>query len=228
MSLSKISEEQRPRERLLRKGASALTVEELLAILLRTGPKGSDVLAMADSLLKEAGSLENLSRRSPAELLKFAGIGPAKACTLAAALELGVRLAEEGLKVGRHLNRPEDSGEYLVRIFRNQRQEAFGCIFLDRRNRILQYRVLSRGTRDASPVDQADLFRRALLIDASRLILFHNHPSGNPEASADDRAITRQIINGGTLLGLDVLDHLILAGPRWISLRDMWPDLFRR
>ena len=226
MSLEKIAEEERPRERLLRRGASTLSVEELLAVLLRSGPQGSDVLELSRSLLEKTGTLEGLSRMSPVELLKYHGIGPAKACVLAAALELGRRLAEEGLKEGRVLNRPEESGKYLIQIYRSHRQEIFGCIFMDRANRILRHGVLFQGTREASPVDPGELFRRSLLEDASRLIIFHNHPTGNPEASADDRALTRRLVDGARLLGLEVLDHIILAGPRWISLRSQAPELF--
>jgi DNA repair protein RadC len=181
---------------------------------------------MARELLSEAGSLEKLSRMEPSELQRQQGIGPAKACTLAAALELGRRLAHEELKEEQSLNRPEESGAYLVRIYRSQRNEIFGCLFLDRRNRILKHEVLFRGTRDASPVDPAEIFRKALFLDASRIILFHNHPSGNPEASEDDRHLTRRLVRAGRLLSLEILDHIILAGPRWVSLRSRHQELF--
>ncbi len=226
MSLEKIAEEQRPRERLLRNGASSLSVEELLAVLMRSGPRGSDVLELSRSLIERAGSLEKLSRMAPAELRKIHGVGPAKACSLAAALELGRRLAAESLSSGQVLNRPEESGEFLVQIYRGLRQEIFGCIFMDRSNRVLDHQELFRGTRAAAPVDPAEIFRRALLEDASRLIVFHNHPTGRPEPSADDRALTRRLSEGARLVGLELLDHLILAGPRWISLRSRSPELF--
>lgn len=226
MSLEQISPAQRPRERLLSRGAPSLSIEELLAVLLRSGPQGSNVLDMARTLLGGAGSLEKLSRMSPKELLSFHGIGPAKACVLTASLELGRRLAEEKLRELETLDRPEATGEYLLRICRSLRKEVFGCVFMNHANKVLDHRILFEGTRNAAPVDAADLFREALLADASRLILFHNHPSGNPEASADDRAMTRRLAAGATLLGLDILDHLILAGPRWISLRSHCPEIF--
>lgn len=226
MSLKNRSEEERPRERLLRGGASSLSVEELLAVLLQSGPRGSDVLELARALFEHTETLQQLSRLSPAELLKFRGIGPAKACSLSAALELGKRLAAEGLREGQVLNRPEDSGNFLVRIYRSERQEIFGSIFMDRGNRILACRKLFTGTRDAAPVDVAELLRRALMEDASRLIVFHNHPTGRPEPSADDRALTRRLVEGAMLVGLELLDHIILAGPRWVSLRNSAPELF--
>ena len=228
MNMKNRNEKERPRERLLRGGVSTLSTEELLAVLLQSGPPGSDVLELSRSLYEQTQTLEQLSRLSPAELLKFRGIGPAKACCLSAALELGRRLAAEGLQEGQVLNQPEDSGNFLVRIYRSERQEIFGSIFMDRRNRILAYRTLFTGTRDAAPVDAAELFRRALMEDASRLIVFHNHPTGHPEPSADDRALTRRLVEGASLVGLELLDHIILAGPRWISLRSSEPGLFAR
>lgn len=221
-----IPEDERPRERLLRLGPSALSTPELVAVLLRTGTGSRDVLALAAYLLERAGGVAGLAGMPLAEVLTLDGIGPAKAAALEAALELGRRAAEAELAEGSVLDRPENAGKYLVARLRGRPTEVFGYLALNGRHRLLQVRELSAGTRRHAPVDAAELFRRALLDGASGVLLFHNHPSGSPEASADDRLLTRRLAAAGATLGVPVLDHLIVAGARWVSLRSDEPGLF--
>jgi len=218
--------EERPRERLLRLGAAALSGTELLAILLRTGGGGRDVLEASAALLAGCGGLAGLAGLGVEELLALPGIGPAKAAALAASLELGRRTAEASVGTAPVLDRPEAVAACLVSRLRGRPTEAFGYLALDGRHRLLRIRELSSGTRRHAPVDAAELFRRALLDGASGLLLFHNHPSGVLEPSADDRLLTRRLVEAGSAIGLPVLDHLIVAGPAWISLRAEQPDLF--
>jgi len=216
----------RPRERLLRFGAGALSGPELLAILLRTGGRSRDVLATATGILAECGGMGGLARLAVEEILALPGIGPAKAATVAAALELGRRAAGAALETSVALDRPEAVGRYLVARLRGRPTEVFGYVALDGRHRLLRIRELASGTRRHAPVDAAELFRRALLDGASGVILFHNHPSGVLEPSVDDRLLTRRLAGAGSALGLPVLDHLIVAGPAWLSLRSESPGLF--
>ncbi len=221
-----IARDERPRERLLRLGPSTLSTPELVAVLLRTGSANRDVLALAAVLLETAGGVAGLAGMPLAEILALEGVGPAKAATLGAALELGRRAAESELSEGSVLNRPESAGKYLVARLRGRPTEVFGYLALNGRHRLLQVRELSAGTRRYAPVDAAELFRRALLDGASGVLLFHNHPSGSPEPSADDRLLTRRLAAAGATLGVPVLDHLIVAGARWVSLRSDEPGLF--
>ena len=217
---------QRPRERLLASGASVLSDAELVAVILRTGAPGSGAVAAAHELLAEMGGLAGVARMELRQLLRRRGIGPAKAATLIAALELGHRLARSELPPGRRLDRPEAAAEYLMRRLRGERGEVFGFLSLDARRRLIDIHELTRGTRSQTPVDGAELFRTALLADAVGVVLYHNHPSGEPEPSRDDLALTRRLVRAGEVVGIEVLDHLVVAGARWLSLRTARPDLF--
>lgn len=221
-----IPEAERPRERLLRLGPGALSTPELVAVLLRTGTGKRDVLALAARLLETAGGIAGLAGLPLPAILALDGIGPAKAATLGAALELGRRAAEAEVSEGSILDRPENAGRYLVARLRGRPTEIFGYLALNGRHRLLQVRELAAGTRRHAPVDAAELFRQALLDGASGVLLFHNHPSGTLEPSADDRLLTRRLATVGSALGVPVLDHLIVAGGRWTSLRSGEPELF--
>ena len=217
---------ERPRERLFGEGPGALSGVELLAVLLGTGTGGTGVLELASALLARTGGLGGLVRMDPRELTELPGIGPAKAATLAAAFELGRRAAEAELPDRTPLDRPEVVGPFLATRLRGRETEVFGCIALDGRHRLLTVRELTAGTRRHAPVDPAELFRQALLDGASSVLVFHNHPSGVTEPSADDLALTRRLAGAGAAIGVPVLDHLIVAGPAWVSLRVREPGLF--
>ena len=219
--------EQRPRERLRSRGPESLSEAELLAVLLRTGRPGCSAVAEAHALLADAGGLEGVARMSAQELERRPGIGHAKAAAVCAALELGRRVARIDVPGTQLLERPETAAEYLVARLRGCRREIFGFISLDIRHRFITDHDLWEGTRSHVPVDPAEVFRTALLDDAAGVILFHNHPSGENEPSVDDVQLTRRLVRGGRAVGIEVLDHLIIAGPDWVSLRSRRPDVFK-
>jgi DNA repair protein RadC len=224
--ISEMEPSQRPRERLLDFGPRVLSDAELIAVLLRTGRPGHGAVATAQELLAEAGGVAGVSRMGLTELVKRPGVGPAKAATLLAALELGIRLAGAELRRGERLDRPAGAAAYLACRLKSERREVFGVLCLDARHRLLGSHRLTLGTRTQAPVDTAEVFRRALLDDAAGLVLYHNHPSGDLDPSRDDLALTRRLVRAGETVGVTVLDHLIVAGARWLSLRSVRPGLF--
>jgi len=220
---------QRPRERLLEYGPRSLSDAELIAILTRTGRRGCGAVAEAHALLADAGGLAGVARLDLNELVARPGLGPAKAASVLAAIELGQRLAKAEVRTAERLDQPQIAGEFLVQRLQRESREVFGFISLDGRHRFLAIHELTLGTRTQAPVDGAELFRLALLDRASGVLLFHNHPSGDLEPSRDDLDLTRRLVLGGQFVGVSVVsvhDHLIVAGGRWISLRSARADLF--
>jgi DNA repair protein RadC len=207
-------------------GASVLSDAELIAVLMRSGRRGHGVVDEAHQLLHDAGGLLRVARMGPRELLRRRGLGPAKAAALLAALELGRRVLRQELQDGRRLVSPDVVGEYLVSRLAGERREVFGFISLDPRHRLIEINELTLGTRNQAPVDPAEVFRRALLDDASGLVVFHNHPSGDLDPSRDDIGLTKRLADAGRVLGIAVHDHLIIAAGRWLSLRSIRPRLF--
>jgi len=217
---------QRPRERLLEYGARSLSDAELIAVLMRTGRRGRGAVVEAHSLLADVDGLAGVARLDFRELVARPGLGPAKAATLLAAIELGQRFAKAEVRTAERLDQPEIAGEFLVSRLQRESREVFGFLSLDGRHRYLAIHELTLGTRTQAPVDGAELFRLALLDRATGLLLFHNHPSGDLEPSRDDLELTRRLVMGGQLVGVSVHDHLIVAGGRWLSLRSSRADIF--
>ncbi len=208
----------RPRERLWRLGARSLTAQELLAILLGTGNQEHDALAAAAALLSNShGVLRRLAARPPAELLRTAGVGPAKAARLLAAFELGDRMAREGRPALPRIGEPGDVLRLIGGRLRDLVVEEFHLLALDTRSRVLRDVLITRGLLDSSLVHPREVFRAAIAEAAAGIILVHNHPSGDPTPSAEDRAVTRQMVAAGQLLDLPVYDHVIIAGDRFLS-----------
>ncbi len=208
----------RPRERLWAIGAPALTAAELVAILLGTGSRGENVLQTAARLLELGeGSLRRLAVRPPGELQRAAGVGPAKAARLVAAFELGGRLAREARPALPRIREPED----VVRLFegrlRDLQVEEFRLLALDSQSQVLREVLVTRGLLNSSLVHPREVFRPAIAEAAAGIIVVHNHPSGDPTPSAEDRAVTRQLVSAGQLLDLPVYDHVIIAGDRFVS-----------
>jgi DNA repair protein RadC len=216
----------RPRERLLEYGPAVLSDAELLAVLMRTGRRGRGAVIEANALLMTAGGLSELARWDAVELLAVVGIGPAKAATILASLELGHRVARTRLRQAETLGDPELVGEYLVRRLQVERREVFGFLTVDGRHRLIRCHDHSLGTRTQAPVDPADLFRRVLSDGAAGVLLFHNHPSGELEPSRDDLDLTRRLVRAGDVVGVAVWDHFIVGAGRWLSLRRSRPGLF--
>jgi len=213
-----LAEAERPRERLWSLGASALTTAELLAILIGTGRGGADVLEVAGQLLAvSGGSLRRLAQRPAAEFLRAPGVGPAKAGRLLAAFELGARVAREARPLLVRIREPED----VVHLFRNSLRdlqvEEFHLLALDSQSQVLREVLVTRGLLNSSLVHPREVFRAAIAEAAAGIIVVHNHPSGDPTPSAEDKAVTRQLLAAGRLLDLPLYDHVIIAGDRFVS-----------
>jgi DNA repair protein RadC len=219
LPVSILPTDDRPRERLWSLGPAALTTAELLAILLGTGGAGQDVLGLAGHLLEVSeGSLRRLARRPRAELLRSPGIGPTKAGRLIAALELGARAAREERPPVPRIREPE----YVVRLFgtrlRDLQVEEFHLLALDSQSQVLREVLVTRGLLNSSLVHPREVFRAAIAEAAAGIIVVHNHPSGDPTPSAEDRAATKQLVSAGRLLDIPLYDHVIIAGDQFVSL----------
>jgi len=208
----------RPRERLWTLGPAALTTAELLAILIGTGRGGQNVLELAGGLLAVShGSLRKLAQRPSAELLRAHGIGPAKAGRLLAAFELGGRLAREGRPQLPRIREPDDVVRLFAGRLRDLQVEEFHLLALDSQSQVLREVLVTRGLLNSSLVHPREVFRAAIVEAAAGIIVVHNHPSGDPTPSAEDRAVTRQLVEAGRLLDLPLYDHVIIAGDRHLS-----------
>jgi DNA repair protein RadC len=209
----------RPREKLDRVGVSALGDNELLAIVIGSGGAGRSALDLANALLATAEGAQGLTRVSAAALRALPGIGLVRAAQVLAAVELGRRTL-----LPRHDERPscaspQQLAAYLIPRFSARHVEHFGVVLLDRRYRVIRTTVLSVGTTDASLACPRDVFREAVASGAPAVAVFHNHPSGDPSPSDEDRSLTRRLAGAGRLLGIELADHLILADERYYSFR---------
>ena len=209
-----------PRERLDALGPTALSDAELLALLLRTGGPGRAALGLAADLLERHDGVSGLARAAPAELRQTAGVGPAKSASLLAALELGRRLATRRLRTGDAIRGPADVHRHFHARLRDTLQERFLVLLLDGRHRVLREVMTSQGTLTASLVHPREVFRPALREAAAAVILVHNHPSGDPTPSREDREVTERLVHVGEILGVPVLDHVIVAERGYVSLRE--------
>ena len=212
--------EERPRERLRRWGAAALSNTELLAIILRTGGAGENVVAQATRLLSRFNGLPGLARASVGELCAEHAVGEAKAAQMLAALELGRRLLATHPDERPIVRSPQDIANLLLADMALLEQEHLRVVLLNTRNQVLAAPEVYKGTVNATHVRPADLFREAVREGCPAVIVVHNHPSGDPTPSADDVAITHQIREAGSLLNIDVLDHIVLARNGFVSLRE--------
>lgn len=214
---------ERPREKLLTRGSAALSDAELLAVFIGSGVRGSSAVALGQRLLGEQGGLRSLLDRPAAELARLPGLGPARACALAAALELGTRHLAEQLARGEAVADPAQAGQYFARKLRALPQEVFACLFLDTRHRLIAYEELFRGTLDGAEVHPREVARRCLTHQAAAVIFGHNHPSGSREASAADRAVTARLKQALALIEVRVLDHFIVGdGPPTSMAQHGW------
>jgi len=197
-----------------------LTDAELLALLLRTGGRGENALAVANGLLEVCGGLRGLARAAASELCRASGVGPAKCSSLLAALELGRRLAAQRLSPGVAIRSAADIHRHFHASLRDVLHEQFLVVLLDGRQRVLKTMVISTGTLTASLVHPREVFRAALREAAAAVILVHNHPSGDPTPSPEDREITARLARAGEILGVRVLDHVIVAESGYRSFRE--------
>ena len=201
-------------------GAEALSLVELLAILLRTGTKNESALLVAQRILNHTGSLHNLADMTFAELTAIKGIGTAKALELLACLELGRRMAKTRMEEQALIRRPQDAAMLVMESMRYYKREHFVCLFLNIKNKVLAQETISIGTLDASLVHPREVFRAAIRHGCASVICIHNHPSGDPTPSHEDIAITRRLMEAGELVGIEVLDHIVIGDKRYVSLKE--------
>jgi DNA repair protein RadC len=218
--IKELPADERPRERLAHAGEGALSTVELLAIILRTGVGGENVLSLASRLLARYNGLPGLARASFAELQAERGLGEAKTAQLKAALELGRRMLLASPEDRFIVRSPADVAQLLMAEMAHLEQEHFRVLYLDTRNRLLGSETVYVGNLNASHIRVGEVFREAVKRNCAALIVAHNHPSGDPTPSPEDVEVTRQLVAAGDLLGIEVLDHLIVGQQRFVSLRE--------
>jgi len=211
---------ERPRERLAERGADALSHAELIAILLRTGLKGTNVIEVGRQLLERFGSLNALAGASLQELRSVKGVGRDKAVTLLAAFALAKRMAAELRGEAPLLDTPDRIAELLREDLRHATAEQFCVVLLNTRRRLIKVERISQGTLDTILVHARDVFRSAITANAAAIVLVHNHPSGDPAPSESDIKVTRDLIRAGQLLKIELLDHVILGRSTQERVRD--------
>jgi DNA repair protein RadC len=211
----------RPREKLERAGVDTLGDNELLAVLIGHGMAGVSALAVANRVLLAANGVHGLTRIHRDEIAAVPGVGVAVAARIQAAVELGRRTLTQSPADRPQLLTPRSIAGFLLPRFGAFPIERFGILLLDARHRVIRTRLLSSGSRDASVAHPREVFREAILASACAVVLFHNHPSGDATPSADDYSLTRRLVTAGGLMGIDVVDHLILADNQYCSMRQI-------
>jgi len=219
--MKELAPDDRPREKLLRLGARALGDNELLALVLGSGSRRLDALGLANELLQSRGGLHGLARSNCGELARLKGVGAAKAAQVIAALELGRRTLAHAPSARIQLRSPRDAAAYLLPSFGSRPSEQFGVVLLDSKHRVLKTTVVASGTLNSTVVEPRDVFREAMLAAAAAVVVFHNHPSGDPTPSPDDVQLTRRLAEAGALVGIDLVDHLVLGDARYCSFKEM-------
>ncbi|HDS1737267.1 MULTISPECIES: DNA repair protein RadC [Pseudomonas] len=209
---------ERPREKLLHKGAGSLSDAELLAVLLGSGVAGQNVVDLARGLLGRFGGLRQFLEAQRSAVLQAPGMGPVKYAQLQALLEIGRRYLDETIERAPALESPLAVRRYLKSMLRHEPSEVFGCLFLDSKHRPLAFEILFRGTIDRASIYPREVVRRSLLHNAAALILCHNHPSGNCEPSQDDVHMTLSLKRGLALIDVRVLDHVIIGDGEPLSM----------
>ena len=221
-TMKDLPSEEKPYEKFETRGAEALTDAELLAVLLRSGTKGSSSLDLARLLLNQedsGGGFLNLYHRSIRELMKVPGIGRVKAIQLKCLLELSRRIAKEPFRKELSFDSPKSIADYYMEDFRHAEQERMMILMLDTKGGFLGEAVISVGTVNASLVSPREIFLKALAFHAVSVIMLHNHPSGDPSPSAEDIAVTRKVKEAGELLDILLLDHIIIGNNRYFSMK---------
>lgn len=212
---------ERPREKLLNQGAHYLSDAELLAIFLRTGIKGKTALDIARELLVEYGNLRKLFNTAPHLLCQTVGLGRAKYAMLKAAIELGRRYLEEGVQVGEVLNDSHLTKRFLINRLQDYSQEVFACLFLDNGHRLICFEILFYGTINEASVYPREVVKRGLAHNAAKMILAHNHPSGNAYPSQADKELTRLLREVLAVVDIQVIDHMVIGNKECTSFAEI-------
>ncbi|PID58092.1 hypothetical protein CSB45_05225 [candidate division KSB3 bacterium] len=225
LTIKEMPEDARPRERLEHFGPNVLSNQELLAITISTGAvvghRKYTAIDLATNLLKVFESLKGIAQADFKQLTAVSGIGPAKACQILSAFELGKRMAMFSSSTKPVIRHPADVFNYFRDEMSLLTHEIFRVVALDTKNRILKDKIISEGTLNASIVHPRDVFRFALIQTAATIILLHNHPSGDPTPSPEDVEITERLVEVGRVMDVPVLDHLVIAGGKFLSMKDM-------
>ena len=214
-----LPDNERPRERLEHYGPTSLSTTELLAIILRVGTEGHSAIRLAEELLAQFHGLSGLAKADFGQLHAQKGIGPAKAAQIQAALELGRRLLSSTPIAQPAIHSPRDTANLLTDM-RFLEQEEVRLLLLDNRHHVTRQYTLYRGSLNQANIRVAEVFRKAIRENSKAIILVHNHPSGNPAPSPDDIQVTRAIVAAGQLLGIELLDHIIIGNPNFVSLKE--------
>jgi DNA repair protein RadC len=214
-----MQKEERPRERLIKCGAGALSDSELLAIILRTGTKQENVINLSQRILSQY-NLKQLSQANLAQLMNIHGIKESKAAQIAACFEIARRLESFKEDAKLIINSPEDVYRRIYPRMREQKKEMFIEICLDTKNQIIKEDIISIGSLNANVVHPREVFRTALAESAAHIIVAHNHPSGDPSPSKEDIEITKKLVGTGKIMGIDVLDHVIIGDGRHFSMKE--------
>jgi len=218
--ITDIAAPERPRERLATLGPQALSNAELLAILLRVGVQGENAVEVGQRLLSQFGGISGLHRITYEELYSAYGVGPAKAAQIKAAIELGRRLSLETMEELPTVNSPADAAALVMYEMSALSQEQLRVMLLNTKNQVLEIKTLYQGSLNSSTVRVGEIFKQAIIQDAAATTIVHNHPSTNPTPSPDDVAVTRAIVEAGQLLDIPLLDHLVIGGNRFVSMKD--------
>ncbi|MCX6029563.1 MAG: DNA repair protein RadC [Chloroflexi bacterium] len=219
-TIKELPEGERPRERLEHYGSGALSSTELLAIILRVGTKDENVIRLAQRLLTTYGGLAGLAQAPFSELVTIKGLGQAKATQIKAAFELGRRLLVAAPHERPIVKSPADAANLLMMEMGMLEQEHLRAVILDSKNHVLKIHTVYVGSLNTAVLRVGELFREAIRVNAAAMIVAHNHPSGDPTPSSEDVYVTRQIVEAGKLLNIDVLDHLVICQARWVSLKE--------
>ena len=219
-ALKTLAVNDRPREKLLRLGAAGLGDNELVAVVVGSGSRVGNALALASDILDVTGGLHGIPRATPDELRRVSGMGTAKAAQVLAAVELGRRTLLRCPPARVQIRTPHDAADYLLPQFGSRPVEQFGLMMLDTKHRLIRTSIISVGTLDSSPAHPREIFREAASACAAAIVLFHNHPSGDPQPSRDDVDLTTRLVQAGEIMGIDVIDHVILADNRYFSFRE--------
>jgi DNA repair protein RadC len=218
--MKELSPDDRPREKLLHHGVSALGDNELLALVLGHGSKRGSALAVANALLAAHGGVNGLTRCSCDDLVCVAGIGRARAAQIVAAVELGRRTLARRPAARTLLKDPASAAAFLMPRFSGRGVEQLGIVLLDSKHRVLRTAIIAVGTLNTSAVEPREVFREAAIGGAAAILVFHNHPSGDPAPSDDDLLLTQRLVAAGELMGIEVVDHVVVGDAKYFSFKE--------
>ncbi len=220
MMIRDVPKSERPRERLLREGAQALSNQELIALLLGSGTRNESVIQLSARVLQHFNGLRLLKEGSVKELQEIKGIGEAKAVLLKAALELGKRIRQLPPEDRYVIKSPEDVADFMMEEMRHLTQEHFVTLYLNTKNQVIHKQTIFIGSLNASIVHPREVYKEAFRYSAASIVCLHNHPSGEPTPSHEDIEVTKRLTECGRMIGIELLDHVIIGDQKYCSLKE--------